>query len=119
MPIEVHAEVGRLLKSVLKDTYQRKGVYNKINAIRSELDEWTQREYTHAELPSDQFFALYYREEGGHYSRSLSDDVRINHIESLNQAKTLLNTHYPDSPPLRSLQKKLDAAIGSLRNWKI
>jgi len=33
------AEVGRLLKSVLVTTYHRKGVYNRVNAIRSELDE--------------------------------------------------------------------------------
>lgn len=40
MPIEMHAEVGRLLKSVLLATYHRKGVYNRVNAIRSELEDW-------------------------------------------------------------------------------
>ena len=73
MPIEAHAQVGRLLKSVLKDTYHRKGVYNRVNAIRSELDEWTQREYNHAELPNEHFFDLYYHESGSTFSRALAE----------------------------------------------
>lgn len=40
MPIEIHAQVGHLLKSVLKDSSNRKGVYNRLTMIRSELEEW-------------------------------------------------------------------------------
>lgn len=117
MPIEVHAEVGRLLKSVLVATYNRKGVYNRINSIRSELDEWTQREYNHDELPNKQFFDLYYHESGSTFSRSLTEAERERHAESLVKAKRLLGEHYPDSPPLRSLLKNVDAAVKSLRSW--
>lgn len=117
MPIEVHAEIGRLLKSVLVATYYRKGVYNRVNAIRSELDEWTQREYNHAELPNEQFFELYYHESGSTFSRSLTEAERNHHVESLAQAKKLLRDHYPDCPPLRSLVKKVDAAVKSLQSW--
>lgn len=117
MPIEVHAEVGRLLKSVLLATYHRKGVYNRINAIRSELDEWAQREYNHAELPNEQFFQLYYHESGSTFSRSLTEAERKRYAESLVDAKKLLGEHYPDCPPLRSLLKKVDAAVKSLQRW--
>lgn len=117
MPIEVHAEVGRLLKSVLAATYHRKGVYNRVNAIRSELDEWTQREYDHAELPNEQFFELYYHESGSTFSRSLTEAERERHAGSLAQAKKLLGEYYPDSPPLRSLLRKMDAAVKSLQSW--
>lgn len=117
MPIETHAQVGRLLKSVLEDTYYRKGVYNRVDAIRSELDEWTQREYNHAELPNEQFFDLYYNESGSMFSRALAEAERERHVQSLAQAKILLGEHYPDCPPLRSLLKKVDAAIKSLQDW--
>ncbi len=117
MPIETHGQVGRLLKSVLKDTYYRKGVYNRIDAIRSELDEWTQREYNHAELPNEQFFDLYYNEPGSMFSRALAEADRERHVQSLAQAKILLGEHYPDCPPLRSMLKKVDAAIKSLQDW--
>lgn len=117
MPIEAHAQVGRLLKSVLKDTFHRKGVYNRVNAIRSELDEWTQREYNHAELPNEQFFDLYYHESGATFAHSLAEAERVRHVQSLTHAQKLLVEHYPDCPPLRSLLKKIDAAVKSLRSW--
>ncbi|MNQ75958.1 hypothetical protein D3C85_907740 [compost metagenome] len=106
-----------MLKSVLVATYQRKGVYNRVNAIRSELDEWTQCEYNHTELPNEQFFELYYHESGSTFSRSLTEAERERHAESLAQVKKLLGEHYPDCPPLRSLLKKVDAAATSLQNW--
>ena len=117
MPIEVHVEVGRLLKSVLLISYHRKGVYNRLDAIRSELDEWVQREYSYDELPNEQFFELYYREKGSTYQKSVTIAEAERHVVSLTQVKKLLSEHYPDSPPLRSLFKKLDAAINSLQTW--
>lgn len=117
MPIEVHAQVGRLLKSVLKATYHRKGVYNRVDAVRSALDEWTQREYNHTELPNEQFFELYYHESGSTFSRSIADDERERHAQSLTEVKKLLGQHYPDCPPLRSLLNKVDAAVKSLQAW--
>ncbi len=117
MPIEAHAHVGRLLKSVLKDTYHRKGVYNRVNAIRSELDEWTQREYNDAELPNEQFIKLYYHDSGRTFARAPTEADRERHVQSLAHAKQLLGEHYPDCPPLRSLLKMLDAAIKSLQDW--
>lgn len=117
MPIEVHAEVGRLLKSVLVGTYERKGVYNRVNAIRSELDEWIQREYNHDELPNERFFDLYYHESGAAIPRSLSDADRDAYRANLLKAKEMLVKHYPDCPPLRNLLKKVDAAAHSLQTW--
>ncbi|CAM0555446.1 hypothetical protein EHLJMEHL_00604 [Vreelandella titanicae] len=117
LPINVHAEVGRLLKSVLLATYYRKGVYNRINAVRSELDEWAQQEYKHDELPNEQFFELYYRESGSIFLRSLVESERLRHAQSLARGGELLVEHYPDCPPLRSLLKKVDAAAKSLQSW--
>lgn len=117
MPINAHAEVGGLLKSVLVATYHRKGVYNRVNSVRCELDEWTQREYDRVELPSEQFFDLYYHESGSAFSRSLSVDERNHHTNNLTRVKQMLAEHYPDSPPLRSLLKKVDAANKSLQSW--
>jgi hypothetical protein len=117
MAIATHAEVGRLLKSVLVATYHRKGVYNRVKAIRSELDEWAMREYGPAEFPDEQFSELYYQESGSTFSRSLTEAERERHSESLVQVKKLLGEHYPDCPPLRSLLKKADTAVKSLQSW--
>jgi hypothetical protein len=117
MPIEQHASIGALLKSVVAVTYNRKGVYNRVNAIRSELDEWTQREYSYEELPNDQFFDLYYGEKDMSAPRALSAEERNRHIDSLLEIKQTLAKHYPDSQPLRSLFQKVDIAIKSMRTW--
>ena len=117
MPIETHAEVGRLLKSVLVVTYNRKGVYNRIKAIRSELDEWAQREYSNDELSLEQLNKLYYQESGTMFSRSITESERKRHAESLAQVKKILGEHYPDCAPLRMLLKKVDAAFKSLTSW--
>lgn len=117
MPIETHAEVGRLLKSVLLATRARNGVYNRLNSVRSELDEWTQREYTPIELPSEQFFDLYYGETGASYSRSISPADKERHVANLVRVKEMLTAHYPDCAPLRSLLKKTDTAVKSLQEW--
>jgi hypothetical protein len=119
MPIEGHAEVGRLLKSVLLSTYERKGVYNRVNSIRSELDEWTQREYNHEELPNAQFFDLYYGESGASFARSILPEAKERHVAELMRVKEVLTKHYPDCPPLRTLLKKTDAAVKSLQEWGV
>lgn len=118
MPIQAHAEVGRLLKAVLAATHRRNGVYNRVDAIRSELDEWAQREYNRAELPDDKFFELYYREDPPPtLSRSLPPEERTRHADSLALVKTTLAKHYPDCAPLRAILKRADAAIVSLESW--
>lgn len=79
--------------------YRARDVYNRVNGIRGELDGWTQREYNHDELPSEQFFDLYYHECGSSFARTLSPDERALHVGSLERVKQILAQHYPDSPP--------------------
>lgn len=117
MPIEAHTKVGELLKSVLVASDMRKGVYNRVNAIRSELDEWVMCEYNRAELPDDQLFDLYYHESGSTFLRALALDERLHHIGSLNTVKEVLAQHYPDCSPLRVVLKKIDAAVSSMQTW--
>lgn len=117
MPVEVHTRVGSLLKSVLVATYNRKGVYNRINAVRCELDDWVQREYNGAELPNEQFFGLYYHESGSTFARRLPPEDRAQHVSSLVEVKKRLAENYPECPPLRSMLKRLDGAITSLSGW--
>lgn len=117
MPLKAHEQVGLLLKSVIQDTYFRKGAYNRLDSIRSELDEWVQREYTHEELPQEQFLSLYYGGEISRYHRSISRDDCDQHLARIWKIQEILSEHYPDCEPLRALFKKLDFAVTSLKNW--
>lgn len=120
MPIDAHAEVGKLLKSVLRQTRLRRGAYNRIDVIRSELDEWVQREYDRSELPDEIFFTLYYKEDS--YFKDLGYECqtpRQELIQSIEAAKSILTQHYPDCAPLRAILKSADLAIKSLESWSV
>lgn len=118
MPLELHSEVGNLLKSVLAASYHRKGVYKRLDSVRSELDEWVQQEYPRTELPSEQFFDLYYHGPDFSFSRNIPSDEQIRHIGNIQNIKNILALQYPDSAPLRKLIKTLNAAIKSLESWQ-
>jgi len=102
MPIVAHKEVGDLLKELLENGGLRSRAYWRVENIRSELDEWVQREYrTQEELSSEKFNRLYYNDWT---PSQLLPSARIDRIEAL------LRKHYPDSVPLRGLLRCLVAA---------
>lgn len=117
MPINAHEKVGALLTSVLVASYHRKGVYNRVDSVRSELDEWIQREYNRAELSSERFFDLYYHEDSVSNVRGLSQEEKFQHAASLEEAKRILLSHYPDCKPLRVLLSRLERALRSMQTW--
>lgn len=119
MPLEAHACVGQLLKSVVAVTYHRPGAHNRIDAVRSELDEWVQREYrSEAEMPQEQFVKLYYGESSQRTVRGMPEVERAKHCDSLGLVRKVLAENYPDCAPLRGLLKKLDMAQKSLEAWR-
>ena len=117
LPIETHQALGQLLKNIMSSTSNRKGVYNRIDSVRSELDEWVQREYSRSELPDEQFFDLYYHEEQSKFSGKLSIVVIEAFIKDLDKVKQVLSSQYPDCGPVRKMLKKVDLAITSLKSW--
>nr|WP_278116287.1 DUF5623 domain-containing protein [Mesorhizobium sp. WSM4875]WIE94725.1 DUF5623 domain-containing protein [Mesorhizobium sp. WSM4875] len=62
MPVEAHARIGSLLKGVLIDMRASAGVYKRVDAIRSELDDWVQCEHDRQAMSDAAFFDLYYGE---------------------------------------------------------
>jgi hypothetical protein len=116
MPIETHKEVGRLLKGVLVVIYYRKGAYNRVNAVRSDLDEWTMREYDRSALPDNEFFDLYYHEQGNS-PRKVTAGQAQDCIANLRQVEEMLTKHYPDSAPLRRLIKLLRGGTKAIEAW--
>jgi len=120
MTIETHQKVASHLKAVHAATYERKGIYNRVDAVRSELDEWVMREYDRDELPSEVFHDLYYgAAPSTSFARSLSQAQKTKIAAMLNDVKSILQANYPDCAPLRRQMKKLDAALTSLDGWMI
>lgn len=118
MPIEKHTDVGTLLKSVLAVTYKRKSVYNKLNSVRSTLDEWVQREYTsEEELSQEKFANLYYGGLEHSLAEKMDQHTRPTHIKNIARVKIILVENYPDCAPLRGILRMIDSATTSLQSW--
>ncbi|WP_258597367.1 DUF5623 domain-containing protein [Mesorhizobium sp. AR07] len=58
MHVDAHARIGTLLKGVLTDMRARAGAYKRVDAVRSELDDWVQCEHDRAAMPDEVFFDL-------------------------------------------------------------
>lgn len=110
MRVEAHARIGSLLKGVLVDMRARTGVYKRVDAVRSELDDWVQCEHDRQAMPDAVFFDLYY----GENSTGGKPKAGEQHIKNLRLAQSMLIQHYPDCAPLRALMGKIDLAVASL-----
>lgn len=117
MLIAAHDEVAGLLAGLLSITHDRRGVYNRIDAVRSMLDEWVQREYDYSELSSETFHALYYRNGHREWRKSITEAERDDLATKLVRLRVILGDQYPDCLPMRGLLRKLDLAEKSLNTW--
>lgn len=117
MPIAAHQAVAGLLDDLLSITHERRGVCNRVDWVRSTLDEWVQREYDSNELPNEVFHALYYRAGHREWRKSITPIERDILSAKIAQVRSILNEHYPDCPPLRAMIRKLDLAEKSLNTW--
>jgi len=116
MPLEEHERVGRLLKEVLAASRLRRGVYNRLNGVRSDLEEWMGRE--HRDISNDRFFDMYYHEGTLTLDRHPTQEVRNGLVARLAEAQQVLKQHYPDTAPLRSILSRIEAAKNSAAIWR-
>lgn len=119
MSLTRHREIASALNDVLSRVEARAGAYNRLDHVRSELDEWVQREYSSRELPADDFHRMYYDgRSSGIWPTSLDEKEKAGAIEKVRRVQILLAEHYADCAPVRDLCAKLTLAIRSIENWK-
>lgn len=97
MPLESHKRVGGMLKR-LQDLGVPSPAWHRIESVRSELDEWIQREYTASELPQDEFSEMY-------YGTSKAKDT--NRLAMMSEVVDRLKFNYPNCGPLRLVLRTL------------
>lgn len=121
MPITAHQEIGKLLKEVCAASdFVRKSVYKPIDSVRCELDDWIQVEYkSREELPNKVFFNIYYHGPTPSTARELSFEQKETLCSKLHQVKQILDQHYHDCKPLRSIHKRIDRALKAIELWAV
>lgn len=117
MPIEVHEEIGRKLREVMAHTYRRSGVHNRLDRVRSELDDWIQREYDPKALPMERFSNVYYGDgPRTTFARSLSSEQVRQSVEALEAVEAEIERHYT-ATQCKTMLSRIDQAIKSLQTW--
>jgi hypothetical protein len=110
MSLSSHTQAGRLLKALTESDQLPRRIEQRINHVRSELDEWVQREYTVAELPHEVFSELYY---------GTADAIGMKAADMIDRISTLLSRSYPDCAPLRDLLRSLETARRAVKQMHL
>lgn len=111
MGIEGHKEAGRIIKGILQSDQRPFAAYNRMNSLRSTLEDWMSLESGPKQLEDREFFEVYYSEaEGDAPYRELAKS-RAGIIAMLGDLKKKLQAAYPDCAPLRKQLHRIDMSV--------
>lgn len=116
MPISSHIEAGKIIKSVLASPQKPYSVNQRMDSVRSTLEDWMSSEIRRDELDGSEFFDVYYHDadETGPYAEASKSSEGL--IRILDELKAKLSAHYPDCAPLRQQFGKIDTSIKIIRS---
>lgn len=118
MPLETHEHLGQLIKGVLASARPRRGIYNRLNEVRSDLEEWMGREHRDANIANDRYLAVYYGDGALSLEGLRGEDPKSVIAARLAEVQEALVKHYPDTAPLRAMISKIEAAKKSAQTWR-
>jgi len=119
LTLEGHFEAGRIIKAVIWSRQRPYGVYQRMNALRSTLEDWMGREVTDAEFKGVDFFDVYYHEleEEDPLAHRVASPQGV--ADLLGDLKSMLQSAYPDCGPLRQELRRIDASMALLAKAKL
>jgi hypothetical protein len=112
LPVELHRELGRLLKAVLDATPRGSRIHFMIDEIRSALDDWAMRQSTTRQLDQIEFNSLYYSGCARERLLAMGSDEIVAHLEAVIK---IVQRHYPVCAPSKSLIRLAWRAICSIQ----
>lgn len=120
MALEDHRQCARILKRLYHLSEFRSGVKNRIDAIRSTLDDWIQREYDYDRLPNKNFHEDYYY--GRHFENvrpleELTAEDAKRFVEQLAVVEWIVRDAYVDCRPRDELLRDLHQCRGAVDRW--
>lgn len=116
--IEGHRQAGRMIKAVLASPARPYSVCNRMNAVRSRLEDWMALEIGRGQLEGPEFFDVYYHEledDDPLRDQAASRDGVIAILETLKQR---LQAAYPDCAPLRRHLNRIEMSVTLIRRMK-
>jgi hypothetical protein len=116
--IEGHIEAGRIVKAVLRSDQRTNAVYNRMNSLRSTLEDWMSLEIGRGKLEGPEFFDVYYHEEKGNAPYQEMAKSRAGIVAMLRDLKQKLQVAYPDCAPLRKQLHRIDISVSLINKMK-
>ena len=115
MPLQVHQELGRAIKSLVVVGLLDIGYSVRLNLLRSELEDWMGFEHYHPNTKDFDFIGVYYDgiDDDDEYVRRAQ--TREGRIKILGSVRHALTSYYPDCAPLRRLLRAVDGSIAILQ----
>jgi hypothetical protein len=117
MPLDAHDAVARDLRMAIGSAGYRPGVRERLDRVRSELDDWVQVEYDPGDLAMERFSAMYYGALGASFKRRPTCAEQEALMAAIGRVREQLTRHYPDCEPARRLHRLIDRAEHSAKNW--
>jgi hypothetical protein len=111
MTLEEHLEAGRIIKAVIHSNKSTYAVYNRLNSLRSTLEDWMCLEIDRKQLGGIDFVEVYYRETEDDVPYDAMAQSRDGVIEMLGDLKQKLQAAYPDCAPLRKQLHRIDMSM--------
>lgn len=119
MPLDAHDAVARDLRMAIGSAEYRPGVRERLDRVRSELDDWVQVEYDRQELDMERFSEMYYGALGAAFRRRPTVAERAALLAAIGRIREQVARRYPDCEPLRRLIRLIDHAQRSAQSWPV
>ncbi len=115
--IDGHIEAGRIIKAVILSNNRPYGVYNRLNSLRSTLEDWMGLEIGHDQLDGPEFFDVYYHEDNGDNPYSEMATTHDGMVSMLVELKKKLQAAYPNCAQLRQQLHRINVSVSLLGKW--
>ena len=118
MALALHKDLAAKINRVRELTHGRGGIETRLDRVRCDLDIWVQCEYDRTELPSEDFFEMYYPGTPTGKPRRFLESSQRNEVDGhLEHIARSLRESYPDCAALRRLLHNVALAKKSLADW--
>lgn len=120
MSLTGHRAAARILKRLHHLTMDRPGVHNRVESVRSTLDDWLQKEYDYDALPNNDFHQEYYY---GQHSEDVEplkvlDEKQVSAISTeLAKVESLVRDAYVDCRPRDEILRDIQQCRVALDRW--
>lgn len=118
MGVPGHIKMARILKAVIHSRHRPWGAYQRVNSVRSTLEDWMALEIGNKELEGSEFFDVYYGDPDSEGPYSKAAQSRTGLVRILGELKVMLRDAYPDCAPLRQQLHKIEMAAALIGRMK-